>query len=160
MSDAPTKGDRRRHARRENRAEMFLGSSASAVSNLSMEGAYVSVLSGLHPDDTFSFELALDGQEQQAVRGKAVVVWTDPGVGVGVRFELSEEEKERLSGYLDELAGEGAKVVEPPKEADYDPPRASRRTVAVGPGRKGGDSKVWFRFFPPGSEPGDKEDKE
>jgi len=136
---------------------MYLGSSCSAVSNLSMNGAYVSILSGLHTDDTFSFELALDEQEDDAVTGKAVVVWTDPGVGVGVRFELAEDQKVRLAGYLEELAAEevqpDAALAGEPDTAKYDPPRKSRRTVAVGPSTEGGQSKVWFRYFPPDKAP-------
>lgn len=136
---------------------MYLGSSRSAVSNLSMNGAYVSILSGLHADDTFSFELALGGQEHRAVVGRAVVVWTDPGVGVGVRFDLSDEEKVRLAGYLEELAGgEGEAdpaVAEVGDTTEYETPRGSRRTVAVGPGKSGGASKVWFRYFPPDEAP-------
>lgn len=135
---------------------MYLGSSCSAVSNLSMNGAYVSILSGLHADDTFSFELALDGQEQSAVNGKAVVVWVDLGVGVGVRFELAEEQKLLLAGYLEELSGSdslasvGRPVVD---RTEYETPRGSRRTVAVGPSKSGGASKVWFRYFPPDKAP-------
>ena len=136
---------------------MYLGSSCSAVSNLSMNGAYVSILSGLHAEDTFSFELALDGHEDAAVRGKAVVVWTDPGVGVGVRFELSGEEKRRLGGYIAELArDEGPAdpaLGETAESPDYETPRKSRRTVAVGPSKIGGESKVWFRYFPPDRGP-------
>jgi hypothetical protein len=151
MSDAQKPGgDRRKHARNENRVEMFLGASCSAVSNLSMDGAFVSILSGLHPGDTFSFELAPEEQEMALVRGKAVVVWTDPGVGVGVRFELTKEEEGRLADYLEELTGVRQQVRRPPPEAeDYDVPRRSRRTVAVGPTSPGGESKVWIRYLPP-----------
>ena len=135
---------------------MYLGSSPSAVSNLSINGAYVSILSGPHAGDTFSFELALDGHETAPVRGRAVVVWTDPGVGVGVRFELSEEETVRLEAYIEELAGDPAVArgaSDGPEVATYETPRQSRRTVAVGPDKEGGVSKVWFRYFPPDKTP-------
>ena len=144
--------DRRQHVRKENRAEMYLGSSASAVSNLSINGAYVSILSGLHAEDSFSFELVLDGREQAPVRGRAVVVWIDPGIGAGVSFQLSAAETERLANYIEELAGDATLTLaspDPTESEDYETPRRSRRTVAVGPDKDGGSSRVWFRYFPP-----------
>jgi hypothetical protein len=152
MSDAQTpSGDRRRHARNENQVEMFLGASCSAVSNLSMDGAFVSILSGLHPGDTFSFELALDEQDRALVHGRAIVVWTDPGVGVGVRFELTKDEESRLAKHLEELTGVRPQPGPQPAPAapEYDVPRSSRRTVAVGSNKAGGESKVWIRYLPP-----------
>ena len=87
---APTK-ERRQSARRSDRTEMAFGASASALSNLSPDGAFVSVLAGLHPEDSFSFELDIDGDGVAPVRGRAVVVWVDPGVGAGVRFDLAKD---------------------------------------------------------------------
>ena len=65
--------ERREHERNDNRIEMALGSSRTSVSNLSRGGAFVSILAGLRPGDSFSFELALDEQEDRPVRGRAIV---------------------------------------------------------------------------------------
>ncbi len=143
--------ERRQHGRREDRAEMFLGASRASVSNLSVNGAFVSILSGLHPKDTFSFELALDDEAGAPVRGKAFVVWVDPGVGAGVRFELSSEERSRLASYLELIEGvDAAKAPVPgPAEPVHEPPRQARRTVALGPDKPGEPSTVWFKYLPP-----------
>jgi hypothetical protein len=95
------------------------------VSNLSLTGAYVSILANLNLGDSFSFELELDDDTRRPVRGKAVVVWTDPGVGVGVRFELSPEERSRLASYLQELNLLDPAEAPPPDEAPASEPEAA-----------------------------------
>jgi hypothetical protein len=141
--------DRRQHARKADRAEMSLSSSRTYVSNLSLNGAFVSILSGLHRADSFAFELALDDFEEQPVRGRAVVMWTDPGVGAGVRFDLSDEERERLARYLEQLGVPPGPPESEAEEATYDIPRRSRRTVALGPDNPTGDTRVWFTYLQP-----------
>lgn len=125
---------------------MLFGSGRTSVSNLSLSGAYVSILAGLNHGDDFSFELELDDDTRRPVRGKAVVVWTDPGVGAGVRFELSPEERERLAVYLQELhLLDGAGLAAPaPPAADGATP-AAEEVAAV-------ESRVVFRFAPPGAK--------
>lgn len=99
--------ERREHERKASSAEMSLGPSQTNISNLSRGGAFVSLLAGLHPNDSFSFELVLDGQEDNPVRGRAIVSWEDPGIGVGVRFDLSAQEESRLADYLEQLRDRG-----------------------------------------------------
>ena len=131
---------------------MSLGASRTAISNLSINGAFVSILSGLHPEDTFSFELVLDDEGKSAsVRGRAIVVWVDPGIGAGVRFDLAAEDRARLAAYLEMIEGpDGTKPPEPkPGEPPHEPPRQSRRTVALGSNEPGESSTVWFKYLPP-----------
>jgi hypothetical protein len=152
LSMTPPDEERRQYGRREDRAEMSLGASRAAISNLSIDGAFVSILSGLHPEDTFSFELVLDDEESPPVQGRAVVVWADPGIGVGVRFELSAEERARLLRYVEKIEGEGtATTPETPETAEppHEPPRRVRRTVALGSSNPGESSTVWFKYLLP-----------
>jgi hypothetical protein len=138
--------DRRKHRRKADRAEMLFGSGRTSVSNLSLSGAYVSILAGLNQGDNFSFELELDDDTRRPVRGRAVVVWTDPGVGAGVRFELSLEEHARLATYLQELdllePGEAERAVDAASAA---PGEAATTDEPVGDG-----SAVVLRYEPPG----------
>ncbi len=149
MSETDSKSERRRAERKDNRTEMLMGASRTVVSNLSPTGAFVAILAGLQPGDAFSFELALDGDGGVPVKGKAHVKWTDPGVGVGVEFDLSPADRERVEAYLAQLEeSEGVETVIPDEE--YDPPRgSSRRTIAVGSQDPDGFTKVWFRYLPP-----------
>ncbi len=143
-------GERRMSTRKDDRAEMVMGSSRTPISNLSVSGAFVAVLAGLRPDDSFSFELALDSQDPEPVKGRAVVRWADPGVGVGVQFDLGPDDKERLARYLDQLEEEGRTHGASPPDPSYDPPRSStRRTIAIGTEDPDGFTRVWFRYLPP-----------
>ncbi len=147
MTDAPQ--ERRASSRTAQTAEMLLGSSRAPISNLSRTGAFVAILTGLQPGDGFRFELPLE--THGSISGRAVVQWTDPGVGVGVRFELTGADADRLADYLKQLDTGDAIVVEP--DPNYDPPRRSaRRTIAVGSSQAGGPTRVWFHYLPPSDD--------
>jgi len=134
-----------------------MGAGRVEVSNLSIEGAFVAIVSGLQPGDGFSFELDLYGDEDVPVRGRAVVVWADPGIGVGVHFDLSAGERGRLAEYLEQTGL--PRPAEPPRpkpgEEVYNPARrVRRRTVALGPDTPGESTQVWLKYLP-GDEPAD-----
>ncbi len=70
------------------------------IEDLSEGGAFVDSVHPLDEGTELEFCLRLpDGDE--AISGKATVVWRQPTIGMGIRFVgLSEEERERIKFYV------------------------------------------------------------
>lgn len=94
----------RRTVRTETTLEIVIHATSAPVSqriaDLSEGGAFVDTAHPLNEGEEFGFEFSIAGDDEP-ISGRATVVWVQPGMGMGVRFDdLSDEDRERLRFFV------------------------------------------------------------
>lgn len=70
------------------------------IDDLSEGGAFVDTANPQREGDEIQFKLKLPGDDDPIV-GKAVVVWQQPTVGMGITFvDLSDDQREQIKFYV------------------------------------------------------------